>query len=63
MTVKELIKELKGHYQEAEVIFASDEELNTLRTRGEVVQLEREDLMDAVPTVVIYGLDGSEIEE
>ena len=63
MTVKELIEELKKYNPFSEVLFSSDEELNTIRTKGEVAELETEDLMDTIKKVVIYGLDGSEIGE
>lgn len=61
MTVKELIKELLEFDQNATVVFSSDEELNTIRTEGEVAELESEYLRDK-KEVVIYGLDGSERE-
>ena len=57
MTVKELIKELEQHYQDAEILVGSDEELNTIRNGIEVAQLENDQELNQV---IIYGLDGSE---
>lgn len=42
--------------QEAEVLFASDEEINTLRSEGQVALLEGE------RAIIVYGLNGSERE-
>lgn len=57
MKVKELIKQLKGK-EEYDVLFSSDEELNCLRKKGEVAVLT-----DFKNTVVIYGFDGTEMED
>jgi len=56
MKVKELIEMLKG-FENDNVLFSSDEELNTLRSDGQVATLS-----DRQSTLVIYGLDGSEID-
>lgn len=53
MTVQNLIDQLNQCNPNDTVVFASDEELNTVRTEGEVSQIEDTE-------VVIYGLDGSE---
>jgi hypothetical protein len=58
MTVKELISYLKVYRQDAKIMFASDEELNTIRTNGEIAILDGEN-----NELVIYGLSGSEREE
>lgn len=57
MKVKELISQLALYPPEYEILFSSDEELNTLRSRGEVAELSH-----TKKTVVIYGFDGSEVE-
>jgi len=61
MTIRALrikLSEIKD--QDAEIIFSNDEELNTLRTDGEVCELN---LATGKKTYVIYGLDGSEINQ
>jgi len=58
MKVKELIAQLKCFDENDEVLFSQDEELNCLRSRGEVAKLNGMDK----PSVVLYGFDGSEIE-
>lgn len=55
MKVKDLLNQLKG-FENHDIIFSSDEELNCLRARGEIALLS-----DRVNTIVIYGFDGSEV--
>jgi hypothetical protein len=57
MKVKDLVTELLKYNMDYEVLFSSDEELNCLRNNGQVALLE-----DKHRTIVIYGLDGSEVE-
>jgi len=57
MKVKELIKQLEQVNGDIQIIFSSDEELNTLRSEGEVAFDEEENV------VYIYGFDGTEVEE
>ncbi len=59
MKVKELIKILKAHDQEADVLVSSDEELNMLFEGVEVAKLDGE----KKSTVVFFGLSGTEREE
>lgn len=58
MKVKELIKELLGHNQEATILFSSDEELNCLHKQGQTATLS-----DRENCVVIYPLSGSETDD
>jgi len=53
--IKEMLQAIPDDW---EFIFSSDEEFNCLRSKGEIVELE-----DKPNTVVIYGFDGSELEE
>ncbi len=55
MKVRELIEQLTG-FEDYDVLFSSDEELNSLCSKGEVATIDRKN------TVVIYGLSGSEVE-
>jgi len=55
MKVKDLIKQLEKLDKETKILFSSDEELNTLRSEGEVV-LDEEDNV-----AYIYGFDGTEM--
>jgi len=57
MKVRELLGYLKKEDMDKEILFSSDEELNTLRSRGEIASLS-----DRPNTLVIYGFDGSEID-
>ena len=58
MKVGEVKKLLADIPDDWDFLFSSDEELNCLRTRGEIATLS-----DRKNTVVIYGFDGSEIGE
>lgn len=65
MTVEELIKKLEVLDQNSDVIVASDEELNVLFGGIRVTVLAFEDGYGNETesyTVVIYGLNGSEIQ-
>ena len=57
MKVKDLLKMLSTEDLEKEILFSSDEELNCLRSEGEIASLS-----DRKDTLVIYGFDGSEVE-
>ena len=57
MKVKELLRMLSKDDLEKEILFSSDEELNCLRSKGEIASLS-----DRPNTLVIYGFDGSETE-
>lgn len=57
MTVKDLIQNLKLYEDDAVVLIASDEELNIVRNKLEVAELS-----DRPHQVIIYGLDGSEVD-
>ena len=57
MKLKELLKGLTKEDLDKEILFSSDEELNCLRSRGEIANLS-----DRENTLVIYGFDGSEVE-
>jgi len=57
MKVKELIVLLQACNPEDSVLHSSDEELNNLRSEIQIAKLT--DMSS--PTIVIYGLDGSEI--
>lgn len=64
MTVEELIKKLEVLDQNSDVVVASDEELNVLFGGIRVTALASEDGYGneiESYTVVIYGLNGSEI--
>lgn len=52
MKLKELLKVLTKEDFEKEIVFSSDEELNCLRTKGEIASLDDGRL-------VIYGFDGT----
>ena len=57
MTVKQLITYLEVYNENATILFSSDEELNTIRTEGQIA------ILDGMKNeIVIYGLDGSERE-
>jgi len=56
MKVKELLSFLTKEDLDKEILFSSDEELNCLRSRGEIASIGNNKL-------VIYGFDGSEVEE
>jgi len=56
MKVRELIKELKG-FENYDILFSSDEELNCLRKDGQVATIK-----DKPNTILIYGMDGSEVD-
>ena len=57
MKVKDLLKMLSTEDPEKEILFSSDEELNCMRSKGEIASLS-----DRKDTLVIYGFDGSEVE-
>jgi hypothetical protein len=57
MTVKDLIANLRLYDDKATVLIASDEELNMIRSNMQVAKLS-----DRKNTVIIYGLDGSEVD-
>lgn len=59
MKVNELIQHLKQFPQNSEVVISSDEEMNTLYTNFQVAILE--DVKN--PSIVFFGLSGSELEE
>ena len=56
MKIKDLIKLLQDCNQEGIIYFSSDEELNCLRSEGQIG--ENEDQKE----YYIYGLDGTEVE-
>lgn len=56
MKLRDLFKGLSKKDLDKEILFSSDEELNCLRSNGEIAILEDGKL-------VIYGLDGSEVKE
>lgn len=62
MTAKEMIAELSKFPASTKVIFSSDEELNTLREGGHVARLDNPSDPNDKPRIVIYGLDGTEID-
>jgi len=57
MKVRELQDYLNMFEPDATVYISSDEELNTLYNKFDVAVLDRED------QVVIYGLDGFEVDD
>lgn len=57
MKVRELLKFLTKQDLDKEILFSSDEEMNVLRSKGEIASLS-----DKPNTLVIYGFDGSEVE-
>lgn len=57
MTVSEFIKELHKFEPSAEVLIASDQELNTMFKGFQIADLEGEN------SIVIYGLTGQEVED
>jgi len=57
MKVKDLVKILNGCKQDWDILFSSDEELNCLRTEGQVGEDEE------AKSYYIYGLDGTELDE
>lgn len=57
MKVRELINMLSKADLDKDILFSSDEELNCLRSRGEICEIE-----DIPNTLVVYGFDGSEVE-
>lgn len=61
--VKDLIKELKGFNQEAQVFVASDEELNSIYWGFECAVLEETIGDKGNAQVVVYPLSGQEEEE
>ena len=56
MKVRELIKTLTKEDLDKEILFSSDEELNCLRSGGEIALLSDRDCF------VIYGFDGTEVD-
>ena len=56
MKIKDLINILKNCNQDWDILFSSDEELNCLRTDGEVGK------DDDAKSYYIYGLDGTELD-
>ena len=54
MKVKEFIKSFRLEDMDKQIIFSSDEELNCLRSGGEVAEYDEK-------TLVIYGFDGTEM--
>ena len=58
MKVKEFKKFLVGLEDDAEILFSSDEELNTLRKGGEICELT----YGSKKLYAIYGFDGTEVE-
>jgi len=50
-----------GIEDDAEVLFSCDEELNTIRSGGEIARLMGPNRK--TKTYVIYGFDGTEVEE
>ena len=62
-TVKQLIDQLKGFDQEAQVFVASDEELNTIHWGFEVAVLGETIEKSDNGSVVIYPLSGQEEQE
>lgn len=59
MKVKELKEILSQFPDDFNVLFSSDEELNTLRTRGTIQYFDNGE--QPINSVVIYGYDGSEV--
>ena len=57
MKLRELLKGLTKKDLDKEILFSSDEELNCLRSKGQLAELS-----DRKNTLVIYGFDGSEVE-
>ena len=57
MKVKDLVKILGGCKQDWDILFSSDEELNCLRTEGQVGEDEE------TKSYYVYGLDGTELDE
>ena len=57
MKVRELLNFLSKEDLDKEILFSSDEELNCLRSKGEIAKLS-----DRKNTLVIYGFDGTEVE-
>jgi len=57
MKVSEFKKLVEGLNDDAEILFSSDEELNTLRKGGEICKLS-----DTKETYAVYGFDGTEVE-
>jgi hypothetical protein len=58
MTIKELKHFILELPDEAEFVISSDEELNTIYSKWEVVELEK----DNEPVYCIYGFSGTEVE-
>lgn len=56
MKLKDLLKNLTKEDMELDILFSSDEELNTLRSEGEIAKLEDGKL-------VVYGFDGTEVDD
>jgi len=56
MKVKEFRKFITGLKDDDEILFSSDEELNCIRSGGEVAKLDEK-------KYVIYGFDGTEVED
>ena len=57
MKAKQFKEMMKGIDDNAEILFSSDEELNCLRSGGEVASLS-----DRTNTFVVYGFDGTEVD-
>ena len=55
MKVKELIKTLKMHDQNSQIVFGSDEELNTMHVDCEVAELV-DDKKNPIGRAVLYPL-------
>lgn len=58
MKVRDLLKFITEADLDKEILFSSDEELNCLRSKGEIAALS-----DKPNTLVIYGFDGSEVDD
>jgi hypothetical protein len=58
MKVRDLLKFITEADLDKEILFSSDEELNCLRSKGEIATLS-----DKPNTLVIYGFDGSEVDD